>query len=394
MPSRYCASCGRLNPPHRAVCAYCSEPLGPPSARPSRRPEVRTPPSVQTTSPPPDPPGAPRSPPPAVELPRRLGQITVWPSEPAPAASLAAPSGAPSEPPPVSRPEAPDPVATPAPPLGAAWPTLPRADSGGAVPLAPQPGAPPAQDFLTLPRRRRRTSSVVVAVVVVAVVVVAAVAFVVVRSSLRSAPTVYGTPISYSQAEAMVGAALASRSGGPWSVHAFLGLGVGESVGGAGGVATGCSTGWTNSSYNVAPATPGNASPGKVSTWLVISDDPGRTALLTLVSDLGPQVTASNLVEVTGCLNVYLAGPTLACSIVDSTVVAAATDSGGGQTFLTNHPGASQTFLLTDGFWLVAYSTCDPYAATGTGSATSYEAEFNATSGAVISPGTVASTAC
>jgi hypothetical protein len=228
----------------------------------------------------------------------------------------------------------------------------------------------------------------------VLLVVVAGVAALVLHAYLRAPPTVWGTPLAYSQTVGPTSTAQASRSGGPWSPIAVLGIGSPDSPSGGGGLASGCTTTWSNSSDLVAPATPGNATAGKAATWLVISSDSGGAKLMTLVSETSATVVASNLVEWTGsCLGAFTAGGKIVTAPLDSSVVGASTNTAGGASFASSHTVVTRAFLLTGDLWTVIYTTCDLYASSG-GSGSEFVGVFNATSGVSVGTQGAMAAAC
>ncbi len=235
---------------------------------------------------------------------------------------------------------------------------------------------------------------VVVVVAVVAVMVLGVMGYSILRHASATAPTVLGTPLAYSQTVGPTQSALASQSGGPWNPAAVLGIASSESPSGAGGIVSGCTEPWVNGTFEVAPATPSNATAGKVSTWLVISENSGGVILMTLVSELTSTVIASNLAELQGsCVSAYTGHGALANPVVDSTAVAGSANANGGAGFLSANPGATRAFLLVGGLWMVIYTTCDMYQPSA-GPGSEFLAAYNATTGSTSLSGQSGPTTC
>jgi len=250
--------------------------------------------------------------------------------------------------------------------------------SQGPPVLAPGPPVPSAQR-----PTGRKLLVPIIAIVVVVIVVVAVLALSGVLSSKSggtTSATLLGSPASYRAAVPMATTEGQSQSGGPWIVVAAEGLGLpnGVSQPNLGGVVgTGCpfETVAGSPSQVILPGTATNATPGEVATWIFFAKNPALTAILMIEVANG---TATPLGEVTGsgCISTFTSlGKVNATNAVDSTVVAASTDSSGGTQFLTNNTGAVQTFILlgesasTGGFafWYVSYSTFGFLATGGNG---------------------------
>jgi len=236
----------------------------------------------------------------------------------------------------------------------------------------------------------------VAAVAVVVVVVIAVFVLLMGSNSGGGSGAVVGTPAAFSQTMPLAVAADSSESGAPWTIVAASGLGIPGGVVGANLAivdGSGCTFTPTSGSPSTItfPGTPSTAAAGTLSTWLFFAKNASENVLLlTEVSD----GTALPLVTATGssCVATFVALSVVnASAVIDSPVVAASMNMGGGSGFLENHTGASQLFVLfggspTDGgspIWSVSYTTC-PFTA-NSGSGSGIIADYYATSGAVLS---------
>jgi hypothetical protein len=233
-------------------------------------------------------------------------------------------------------------------------------------------------------------------VVGVAIVLVVAVGYSALqkRSASTAPATVYGTALSYSQTMSALQSALSSRAGGPWQIAAVLGVGDDVSEDAFAGIVSGCTEPWVNSSVIVAPATPSSAAIGYVSTWVAISQNPSSVDLLTVISQVGSTVQGSDIAELQGsCTGQFTGAGFVSGSVIDSPTIANDANLAGGSVFLNSYPAATIIFILLGADWLVEYTTCNFWAQTG-GSGQEFLAGYNATSGAVLVPGTDRATSC
>jgi hypothetical protein len=270
--------------------------------------------------------------------------------------------------------------------------------------LAPEvapPAPPPPPAGPTPPKGRRTMWIAVVAVVVVVVVVIAALVLLMGSNSGGGTSATIGMATPYSQALPLAVTADASQSGGPWTLVAGLGLGLASGVVGPNLATLGNSdcvfTPAPGSPSTISfPGTASTAAAGTVATWIFFAKNASASVILwTEVSD--GSAAPLELTTGTNCIGSFEELSTISgTSVVDSTVVAAAMNSGGGSGFLLNHTDASQEFGLFGGVtadgdspvWSVSYTTCAFMATTG-GSGTGINAYYNATTGAVLTAPTV-----
>jgi len=236
---------------------------------------------------------------------------------------------------------------------------------------------------------------VIVAVVAVVVVVLVVVAMLALHGrssaavSVEPYPPVHcspsdvcGTPLLYSQIDGPAAAAQALQPGAPWTLEAALGVGENQSVTGVGGLVTGCTEPWVNSSVITLPATPSNASAGKLSIWLVASDNSSGDVLLTYVTDISGSITASNGVVLYGSCTTDFTLGAIPSSVVDSSLVATSADGLGGTSFLESHSGITTIVGIEASVWEVQYTTCSLFDPTGNGQL--FVALFYATNGTLV----------
>ena len=207
-------------------------------------------------------------------------------------------------------------------------------------------------------------------VVVVALVVVLAVTF---HPAARSGTNVVGTALAYSQTTGPARAAETNMSGGPWTLELVAGLGVGQSASGPAASAglgfTGCTPVWSASGSVVAPATPSSAAEGEVAVWLIISENTSGGWLVTLVASPAGTVVATNLDVLTGtCFSQFMEFGSPPATVIDSPAAVASANAAGGSAFLSGHSVQAVELLILGQYWGVEYSTCSPYATSGSGS--------------------------
>jgi len=274
------------------------------------------------------------------------------------------------------------------------------APEGSAVPSSP----PPAPAGPSPPRTRRNVWIAVAAVAVVAVVVIAIFVLMIGSNSSGVNATV-GTPVPYSQAVATGISGALSASGGPWTLVAAEGLGIPggvtspnlDSIGQSGCVYTPSPGAPTTVSF---PGTPSNASAGELSTWIFFAKNTAASAILLIEVSDG---SATPLVTATGasCVGTFTGlGAINATGVLDSPAIASELNQGGGATFLQNHTGATEVFILLGGesetsgnpTWTLLYSTCG-FAATS-GSGTEITANYYAVTGTGLSGPTTEAQSC
>lgn len=230
-----------------------------------------------------------------------------------------------------------------------------------------------------------------VAVVVAAIVVVAVLVPAHLSPSVAPSQGVTGTPMLYSQMTGPAATAQASRPGGPWTPEAALGLGLGQGFSGTGGLVDGCTELWENSSTITIPATPSNATAGKLSAWLLASVNGSGDVLLTIVTEVSGPIAASNGVVLQGsCTSAYTKLGAIPSSVVDSSVVATDAESLGGSLFLSTHSGVTTLVGVLGTYWEVEYTTCSLLDPSGTGAL--FGALFYATNGTLVPGGTETTT--
>lgn len=214
-----------------------------------------------------------------------------------------------------------------------------------------------------------------------------------------------GTPAAFSQAVSVAAAEGQNASGGPWTIVAAEGLGVGsggsqanaEFVGSGGCTFTPVAGG---ASLVTVLGTPLGATPGEVATWVFLAKNASLNVILMGEVNDGQ---ASLGVFVTGCswVGTFASlGVVSGASDIDSTTVATDFDENGGSSFLLNHTVSTQLFVVvggsssTDGVaaWEVMYSTCSLFASGGNG--TWLSGYYNAETGSVIQSPTLSSGAC
>ncbi len=224
----------------------------------------------------------------------------------------------------------------------------------------------------------------VVAIAVAAVAVAAAVTYELkVPHPAGSTATTYGTPLNYSQVASPAGAAQERLGGAPWTPDSIIGLGDRHSYVGDEGLVAGCTVVWENASTIVIPATPAGAAAGAVAFWVVASVNASGAVLLTEVTELSSEIVASNGAVVEGsCTAAFTVDGPIAPPVVGSELVAAAANEAGGSAFLSEFPGSTEEVALVGPAWLVAYSTCEPFATSGTGEG--FTATFYASNGTLI----------
>lgn len=192
-----------------------------------------------------------------------------------------------------------------------------------------------------------------------------------------------GIPLPYSEVSGPAESEQATLPGAPWTPDGVLGFGLATSYRGAGGLISGCTALWQNGSTIEVPATPSDATAGTVAFWAMASSNASGDVLLTYVTDLAGALLASNSVVVTGgCTASFTELGAIPTPVVDSTVVASATNTGGGSGFLASYPQATELFALLGPYWEVQYTTCSPFASGGTGA--NYVALFWATNGTLF----------
>jgi len=210
-------------------------------------------------------------------------------------------------------------------------------------------------------------AAVVAVVIVVAIIVIAGVLHPVAQSTV----TTYGTPLLYSQAAGPAESAQATMEDGPWTAVAVLGISTGTSVlsGSASqGLGSGCTPIWSNSSSFVVPATPSNATAGKVSSWIVASQNGTGAVLLTFVSSLTGGVVAANVILMTGsCTSTFREFGVIPGSVIDSSTAVAKANAAGGSSFLAHYSATTEMIGILGPYWEILYSTCSFYAPSGSG---------------------------
>ena len=258
------------------------------------------------------------------------------------------------------------------------------------------------------PRPTRRKPWLPLAAVVVAVGVVIATLFEAGGfNSNSSGSERVGIPVDYSAAVPLAAQYGQSASGGPWTVVAAEGIGVPTGITqpntrflAENGCTFSPAPGGTESVSVL--ATPSNATPGKVASWIFFATNASLNVVLLILVNEG---TASALVLVTGCSEVAnIAGLSAvsAQSVVDSTTVASEFDqSAGGASFLANHTSAVQLFSLigpsaspsgSPGGWSIFYTSCGLTPTGGSGSW--IQAGYDANSGALLGGPSAGSGAC
>lgn len=222
----------------------------------------------------------------------------------------------------------------------------------------------------------------VIAIVVVAIVVIAILALRV--HPATTSASVSGTPLFFGQILGPASAAQATRTGGPWVPYGIVGIGVDQSYTGAGGLISGCTIPWENTSNVVVPSTSSTASAGAVSAWFVASVNASKYVLLSDVTDLGGTIAASNLAVLQGsCTSTFTPSGAIPSGVANSSGVAVAANGLGGSAFLSENPGATTLISILGPFYVLEYTTCNPFSPT-TGSGSEFVAVFNATSGTLI----------
>ena len=218
---------------------------------------------------------------------------------------------------------------------------------------------------------------------VVAVVVIVVLASALHASSTTSPPNVVGTPVSESVIVGPAVKATSSVAGGPWTMDAVVGMGLASSYSGVGGLISGCSTTWENSSVIEIPSTPSTATPGDVAFWLVALTNASGDLLLVDANDVSGTLVASNAVVVHGsCTSAFTRLGAVPSSVEDSPTIAAAAGPLGGTSFLQDNSGATVWLELLGTWWIVMYTACNLMSPSGSGS--TFMAAFYATNGTLV----------
>ncbi|MCI4343176.1 MAG: hypothetical protein L3J92_03550 [Thermoplasmata archaeon] len=276
----------------------------------------------------------------------------------------------------------------------------PATPEAATIPSAP----PPAPTAPSPPKSRRNVWIAVAAIAVVAVVVIAIFVLMIGSNSGGSNPN-FGTPAPYSQAIVTGTSGALSASGGPWTIVAAEGLGLSggitspnlDSIGQSGCDYTPSPGAPTTVSF---PGTPSNASAGELSTWIFFAKNTAASAILLIEVSDG---SATPLVTATGasCITTFTSlGAINATGVLDSPAIASELNQGGGATFLQNHTGATEVFILLGGdsatsgnpTWTLLYSTCAFTATSGSG--TEITANYYAVTGTGLSGPTTQAQSC
>jgi hypothetical protein len=203
-----------------------------------------------------------------------------------------------------------------------------------------------------------------------------------------------GNGESYSQAEATAASAANGYSGGGWSLE----IGVAVAVPTAStvpssaleGPVSGCPViNWigTQPATIAVAATSTSAPTGFAAVWVFYFDQTSTQNVLSVGVSGG---TATLFFATSGC---GFPGAPSTTGFIDSPQAVTVANANGGSAFLSSHSVALQQFIIqaalpeySSGSWNVTYSTCAVSQTTGSG--VEFNAEVNATSGALISTDT------